>query len=203
MPFLIPTVTGSIVSQMISKGIKGKNNITIAESVATACSIHFLSPATISLILNGTAAGPGSYISTPIAGISSTGMTGLMMAKAVSLGFKGTSMKDLFDSISQGIFLNLPSLIVTGVAIGVGIGVGTGRITGFNQTVLEGLLLTQFVSRDVLGKDNKNLASIISTGIVNHILVSSIVNVTVVGSIVPPPTGPIPISGVPATANFV
>lgn len=203
MPFQAQTVSSTILSQMLARGIIGKNNKDVADAVATACSIHFLTPGSISLIVSGTAAGPGSYISIPVVGVTGPAMSALMVGKAASLGFSGKSMRDFFDSISLGIVINLTTLIVTGVAIGVGVGVGVGRVVGFNQQVLEGLLLAQFAAKGFIGKNVKDLAAILSTGIVNSILASAVVNVTVVGPIIPPPTGPVVVTGIPNIASFI
>lgn len=202
MPFLAPTVSSAIWSQMLARGIKGKSSKDMADAISAACSIHFLLPGTISLTLNGLAAGPGAYISSPPAGVTAPAMSALMLGKAASLGFKGKSMKDLFDSISTGIVISLTSLVVSGVAVGVGVGTGIGRVTGFNQQALEGLLVSQFAARKMIGKNIKDLAAILSTGIVNCILSSAIVTVTVVGPIIPPPTGPIPVV-LPNQAFFI
>lgn len=203
MPFPSTTVSAAIWGQMLSRGIRGKNSKDLADAIAIACSIHFLTPGTISLTLTGTAAGPGAYLSVPIVGVTGPSMSALMLGKAASKGFKGKTMKDLFDGISLGVTMSLTSLVVSGVAVGVGIGTGVGRITGFNQKVLEGLLISQFTSKSIVGKSMKDLAEIVSTGIVNCILSTAVVNVTVVGPIVPPPTGPIAVVGVPNIAFFI
>ncbi len=48
----------------------------------------------------------------------------------------------------------------------------------------------------------KDLSTIISTGVINCILSSAVVNITVVGPVIPPPTGPLPVV-VPNTAFFI
>jgi hypothetical protein len=203
MPFQAQIVSSTILSQMLARGFTGKNSKDLADAVATACSIHFLLPGTVSLILSGTAAGPGVYVPSPMVGVTGPAMSTLMIGKAASLGFKGKSMKDLFDSVSLGIVINLTTLIVTGVAVGVGIGSGVGRVTGFNQKALEGVMLAQFTSKGMIGKNVKDLCAILSTGIVNTILSSAVINVGVVGPIIPPPTGPVPVTGIPNTASFI
>jgi hypothetical protein len=202
MPFEPNSVSAIMLASAASKALLGKNIKDVTDSVAFACSLHFIIPGSITLVMNGTAAGPGTFISTPPVGMSPDLMASLMFARGASRGLVGKNTLDVYSSISTGICMGMLQLITVGIAAGVGLGSGVGVITGFNPELLKTLILSQFAARAMVGKNVADLADAISFGIVTHLSTTVSINVGIVGPIIPPPAGPIPVVGLPGVAQF-
>jgi hypothetical protein len=129
-------------------------------------------------------------------------MSGLMMAKAASLGLAGKNIKDLFDAISFGICNTVMTASVQGIIIGAGIGTGTGTITGLVNTALENTIYGMELAQTLSGSKMRDLISAIAFGVCTHIMTAT-VTLTDVGAAAGPPVGPVTIPAAPGIGRIV
>jgi len=194
MPFVAASASFDIVSFGSGLGLTGDDFSNLASALSEACATHFITPNTVTITLQGSAAGPGTVSSTgPISGIDPSSMSSAIISQLSSLGMTGSLMSNQCLAISQGIVKNFMLMGVTGLAAGVGIGSGTGKVVGLNPSALKSLLVSMMSARGLVGTDTTRWATGISNGICLYLNTAAIIPVAVsVGAVIPPPTGPVP-----------
>jgi hypothetical protein len=204
MPFVPATAALDIVSFGSSLGVVGTDFTRMAQAIANACAVHFITPGTVSVTVQGIAAGPGVISSaSPIAGIEPGGMSTSIISQLSSQGMIGTDVSRTSLAISSGIVKNFMLMGVTGFAAGVGTGTGVGKLVGLSAEALKSLIDIQMATLGLIGDDTSRWSTGISRGICLYLNGVATVPVAVsVGPVIPPPAGPIPFVTV-ATCNLI
>lgn len=204
MPVNPTTLSAAIQANMLSKGMVGRNNISMSTAVGTAVGIYLLLPNRITCFLTGVAGPQGAIANTGITGLSAFLMNSYMIAKATTKGFIGRDMLRLFDAVSRGITQILYTSVVTGTVIGCAAGTGVGRFTNLISKELSQYILSQMFLRGLAGRNTIDIADIIAFGVTTHLLGTVTIPVAAVGAPFPvPPVGPVPVAGVPSTMTQI
>lgn len=199
MALVSTAIAGTIMAQFAARSFTGKNDIDIANSVGTAVATYLSTPNIVTCYCTGTAGPTGTIQGITVAGITPTGMSALMLAKAATKRFSGTKMKSFFDAIAFGVYPNLQSMVLQGTVIGCALGSGTGRFQAVNEQAFSAILLSNFASKNLRGKNIKDIAECVSAGIIQTLLSSATFTIVVAGAIAPtPPTGPVPVAMIPS-----
>ncbi|RKY82316.1 hypothetical protein DRQ07_01665 [candidate division KSB1 bacterium] len=202
MPLISQSIKGLITLKASSKLLSGDKLSALVTAISNATAQYVLSAA----IVNSTniALGPGSGTQTGrISGLVPNTMSSLMMLKASSAGLSGRDIRKLLDAVSFGVVNSMKSVLLQGVIIGAGPGTGTSKITGLSTSALQKLILAQSFFRQISGNKLRALISAMSFGIINHIMLSGIVNITDIGVAASPPVGPVTIPTAPGTGRLV
>ena len=202
MPLVPSTMKSLIIAKASSVTIAGDKLSYFISAIASATCQYVLSAS----IVNSTniALGPGRGTQTGrVTGLVPSGMSVLMVAKAVASGLSGRDIKKLFDSISFGVVNAMKSVLLQGTIIGAGPGTGTGRIKGLVPSALQNLIYAQCTFRLISGDKLRSLLSAIAFGICNHIMTTGTVTATDIGVAASPPVGPITIPAAPGIGKLV
>ena len=202
MPLVPATMTGLIIAKASSLTIAGEKLSYFVSAISSATCQYILSAS----IVNSTniALGPGAGTQTgQVVGLTPSGMSALMMAKAAAAGLTGRDIKKIFDSISTGVVNAMKTVLLQGTIIGAGPGTGTGKILGLVPSVLQNLMRAQCALRLISGDKLGSILSAIAFGICNHIMSAGTVNVTDIGVAAGPPAGPISIPAAPGIGKLV
>jgi len=191
-------IASSIKGYLALVGFQGRDMGKLADAIGRAVYIHLVTPDMAVASITGTVGPVGSVTNVSVQGIVPTVMQSLMTVKGASSGFSGRDLNKLSQAISNGISIQLMTMMLTGTTAGLAIGAGTATLTGINSTVLGSLLKAAFASVGFTGRDMLKLADMISSGVVQHLQTSASFAVIATGAIAPtPPTGPVPIAGIP------
>lgn len=198
-------MSGLISINESGKSFKGKNDRDIASAVANALVTYVIStPSLITFTLSGTVGPVGSVTGVKVSGISGQLMATAMITKANSLRLSGKNMIQFFQAISAGVATHLKVMQVTGTASGIAVGTGTGRFTKIAKPAVKSLLNINFLGKQIRGKNAKDIIESIAYGFTQHMKSVPTVTAIVAGAISPtPPTGPIPITGIPTIYNKI
>ena len=202
MPIVPSVISTSATTRALSKGIFGKDMNRIASAVASASVQYILATAFVTSVNN--VVGPGAGISTGrLINLSPKAMSGLMNTKALTKLMAGRDIRKFFDAISFGVVTGLRTAISQGAVIGGAPGTGIGNIVGLVSSGLQGLIVVNFLSKLMAGRDASRLASAIAFGITFHLTSTVKVSLTNIGAFAPPPAGPVPIPTAPGTGKLI
>jgi hypothetical protein len=198
-------MAGLILANESAKSFTGKNDMDIANAVASALSTYVIStPSLVQFTLSGTVGPVGQVTSIVVAGIVPQAMAGLMFTKAASLGLRGKNTLQLFQAISNGVCTHLQTMQVTGTTAGLAVGGGVGRFTFINKAAVKGLLQVNFLGKLIKGKNAPDIIESIAFGFTNHMKSAPVVSAVVAGAIAPvPPAGPVAVAGIPTVINKI
>jgi len=200
---MIPVITQALMAAKgASKGLAGSKLPMIEQALSKAVCQYILVSAFVTSTNN--VIGPGAGTQTgKILGLSPNTMSGLMVAKAASLGLAGKDIKSLFDTVSFGVVNSMNSVLLQGVVIGGGLGTGTGKIIGLVPFVLTGIIMIMMKAVKMYGDKTFAMASAIAFGVCTHIMSNGTVSVTNIGAAAGPPIGPITIPAAPGIGRLV
>lgn len=202
MPLLPPAMQGLIQAKAASVALAGSKFMDLAGAIANASCQYIL----MSSFVNSTniALGPGAGTQTgTIQGLTPSGMSALMLAKAASQGLAGRDIRKLFDAVSFGVCNAMKTVMVQGTVIGAGPGTGTGKIVGLVPTALEAFLYAQGLAKMLSGTKYTALISAIAFGVCNHIMTVGTAQLTDIGAAAGPPAGPVTIPAAPGIGRLM
>jgi hypothetical protein len=205
MPLSPTLLSGAIKFQMAGVGFAGRDMFKLADAIGRAVFIHVSTPNMTLSSLAGTIGPVGTVNNVaPVVGIVPTVMSNLINANGLQSGFVGRDLRKLSQAISFGLSQVLLTMVLNGSAIGVSVGGGSAKFAALNPTVLGNLLKVQMASVGFAGRDMFKLATMVSTGVVMHLMSSATFPVVSVGVIAPiPPVGPLPIAAVPTVFSKI
>jgi hypothetical protein len=129
-----------------------------------------------------------------ISGCIPESMTLLMMSQAASVGIMGLYTQPFFNAISFGVCNTImTSGLAQGAVIGGGPGAGVGTLSGLIPEALTGLIMSQLAAVAIFGSHTLQLVTAISYGICIYLMTSVVITTACIGSVMPPPAGPVPI----------
>ena len=202
MPFVPSTMSAMMASKAASQGLAGSKLPTEFAAISAAVSAYFSLAAGVVSSKIVTGPGVGTF-NGKVVGLVPSAMSSLMVSKAASQGLVGRDTKKLFDAVSFGVCQTLLSTVTAqGVVIGGGPGTGNGKIINLVPIILQGIILALFASKSILGSKTLALTSAIAFGVCTHIMSAGTIVTTCVGAFLPPPVGPIPITGAPGIGKL-
>jgi hypothetical protein len=110
------------------------------------------------------------------------------------MGLMGTQTMNFFSAISFGVCNTImTSGLAQGAVIGGGPGAGVGTLSGLIPEALTGLIMSQLAAVAIFGSHTLQLVTAISYGICIYLMTSVVITTACIGSVMPPPAGPVPI----------
>lgn len=202
MPLVPTNMSATMNGKGASLKITGTKFSSFSSAISKSASTYILSSAIVNSTNIVLGPGAGTYTG-QLTGIVPTIMANLMRLKASSLGLSGRDLGKLFNAVATGVVSALPSVLAQGSVIGGGPGTGTGRVTALVPTVLTTQIIAIMSAHGIVGKNIKDIASAMATGICNHIMQNGTVITTCIGAAAPPPTGPVTIPGAPGPGKLI
>ena len=113
-----------------------------------------------------------------------TQMQSLILLKAASELMAGSKLPDIVSAVSAATcqYLQVSAIVnSTNVVLGPGAGTQTGNVTGLFPQAMASMILLNASSLGLAGKDLPKLFDAISTGVVNSVMTSVVVQGVVIG----------------------
>jgi hypothetical protein len=203
MPVTPSAISLAISGQLSAAGFSGRNDFDIASAVGNAVGNYLILPNLVTGTLNGTAGVTASVNSIALVGLIPQSMGTLMVQRASGSNITGRDAFKFFNAIATGISTVVQTAFLTGTALGIGPGAGTGRFTALNEQALSKLILAQFFSKNLTGRDVSTISDAVAFGVVNHLLTTTF-TLSALGAVAPvPPAGPVAVVGIPTVTTKI
>jgi len=184
-----------------SQLMSGSKLPAVVSAISTATCQYVIAASTINSVNIAVGPGSGTQIG-KIIGLSTRGMSSMMLLRGATLGLIGRDAKKFFDAVSFGVVTSMNAVVMQGVIIGAGPGTGTGKIIGLLPTALLNIIYANAIFRLIAGSQMRRIMSAVSFGICTHITTFGTVTITDIGAFTPPPVGPVPIPAAPGIGRF-
>ena len=120
------------------------------------------------------------------------------------MGLMGKETSNFFNAISFGVCNTImTSGLAQGAVIGGEPGAGIGNLSGLVPNVLAGLIMNQLAAVGIVGTHTLQLVTAISFGICTYLMTSVVITTACIGTVMPPPAGPVCIPAAPGLGSLI
>jgi hypothetical protein len=194
---LSPSLFGNYINLAgKSKGLQGAEFNRVASAIGDGVCKSLLSPGILTGSLTGVA-GPGVVsLSGPVL-VAAAGLQSDILMGLTAVGMTGTAKASMASAVADGVSNAMLSAAISGMCPMVSTGAGTASFSAYSQPAIHSFLMGSASLYGLKGSEVSRLMDGLSRGIAGHFAKAVKPAIMAVGPPVPPPpTGPIPSTGV-------